>query len=114
MPEFFGATQALFLDTGLWCIFKLCLPYFQIGLNLDVVLDKLMERAPRRKDPKDDAWLTRCTLSLQGDKDPSATFTVLRDVIKDDKGRRQEEEVAKGRSAIQQKVAEIIKATSAS
>ena len=73
-----------------------------------------MEKAPKRKDPKDNAWLTRCTLSLKGETDPTAVFTVLRDVIKDDKGRRQEEEVAKGRAVVQQKVAQILKAKSSS
>jgi len=84
----------------------------QIGLNLDVVLDKIMEKAPRRKDPKDNAFVTRCTLSLEGDDDPTAKFSVLRDVIKDDKGRTQEEQLEVGRMTVQRKVAEIIKATS--
>jgi len=82
----------------------------QIGLNLDVILDRLMEKAPRRKDPKDNAFLTRCTLSLNGDEDPTARFSVLRDVIKDDKGRTQEEQLEQSRLAVKKKVEQIIKA----
>jgi len=84
----------------------------QIGLNLDVILDSLMEKAPKRKDPKDNAFLTRCSLSLAGDKDPTAKFSVLRHVIKDNKGRTQEEHLEQNRLAVQRKVEQIIKATS--
>jgi len=98
-----------------YCVFPigtLDMTLDQVSLNLDVVLDRLMEKAPKRKDPKDNAWLTRCIIGLQGDTEPTSKFSVLRDVIVDKKGRTQDQELEKGRSAVQQKVADILKATS--
>ena len=54
----------------------------------------------------------RCIIGLQGDTEPTSKFSVLRDVIVDKKGRTQDQELEKGRSAVQQKVADILKATS--
>ena len=49
---------------------------------------------------------------MQGDTEPTSKFSVLRDVIVDKKGRTQDQELEKGRSAVQQKVADILTATS--
>ena len=78
-----------------------------IAENLDAILEKLDENRPKRKDPKDNAFLTRCMIRVSGDDDPHSNFSVLRDTISDDKGRKQPEDVAVGKAMVEEKVKQI-------
>ena len=85
----------------------------QIGENLDAMLEKLNENRPRRKDPTDIKFITRCIVRVQEDTSPeedmhpSEEFSIVRKQIVDEKGEMQKEEVQKGKEVIEKKIEEI-------
>lgn len=85
-----------------------------IAGNLDAILEKLDEaRPPKRKDPNDNAFLTRCVLRVVGESDPTAQFSVFNDKVTDKKGQKQGQAAADARTFVQRKVEEIAAAKTA-
>jgi len=81
----------------------------QVKENLDAILDKLDEgRPPKRKDPNDVAFMTRCVLRVVGDSDVTSHFSIFHDMVTDKKGRQQEQALADARTVVQRKVEEIV------
>ena len=79
-----------------------------MGENLDAILEKVEENLPKRKDPEDTRFITRCIVQVQEDEDsPEAQFSIRRQRVSDIKGDTQEAEIQKGKDLIERKIQEI-------